>query len=569
MRVHYLLLAVAVVASSGCDDAVLPSALGSLRVSIATTGGDLDEDGYGLTVDGGPAQSVSVSASTLLNDLDPGPHTLELGGIAHNCTAAGDNPRTVTVVADETVTVDFAVSCVATGFQISAPSSGPDLDPDGYRVTVDGGQETTLPTNGRVFITRLDPGTHTIALSHVADHCTLEGENPRAITIADGETAQVAFTVTCVATKGAVAVTAATSGLDAPSVGYRVRVDDRPERGLALNGTVVILGLSAGDHSVTIGGVPTNCAIVGDNPRTVTVSVGGATRDTARTTAELTCEAIWHLAYSRHVPGYYYANVARVAVTSADGLDTTSITWGDEPDWSPDGRRIVFTGCDDYYYAYDCGIAVMNANGTELARLTDNSTDNHGTWSPDGAKIAFTRMQRTGRTGRRLPFLMNADGSGAAAVLLPATVQSSAHPAWSPDGATLAFTCRIATDNDDICIVRPDGTGFTRLTSDPVHDARPSWHPDGSRIAFTTSRFGGSSEIAVMNADGSDVQRLAPGTSAIHPAWSHDGTKIAFTQFVCDIYAGCTILGLSVMNADGTGLTRLTTGDDHAPVWRP
>ncbi len=142
-------------------------------------------------------------------------------------------------------------------------------------------------------------------------------------------------------------------------------------------------------------------------------------------------------------------------------------------------------------------------------------------------------------------------------------------PAWSPDGTRLAFTCVVDSGNSDICVINANGTGFTRLTSDPGQDALPAWKPDGSRIAFATTRYAGAYELATMNPDGGDVTRLSPGTAAWDPAWKPDGSKIVVANVVCDPSSGCSSRGLLVMNAAGTGLTMLTAGADYAPAWRP
>jgi len=83
-----------------------------------------------------------------------------------------------------------------------------------------------------------------------------------------------------------------------------------------------------------------------------------------------------------------------------------------------------------------------------------------------------------------------------------------------------------------------------------------------------------------MNADGSKQRRLATARSTLPPAWSPDGRRIAFESgrgycrldghFVDERNAH-TDVHISVANADGSGLLRVTDGPggDCAPVWSP
>jgi TolB protein len=85
----------------------------------------------------------------------------------------------------------------------------------------------------------------------------------------------------------------------------------------------------------------------------------------------------------------------------------------------------------------------------------------------------------------------------------------------------------------------------------------------GNRIAFTSSRDG-NTDIYVMNADGTGVTRLTDNPADDRaPSWSPDGRRIAFASTRngnSEIY---------VMNADGTGVTRLTADahNDGDPAW--
>jgi len=99
------------------------------------------------------------------------------------------------------------------------------------------------------------------------------------------------------------------------------------------------------------------------------------------------------------------------------------------------------------------------------------------------------------------------------------------------------------------------------LTNNPAQDEWPAWSPDGSKILFL-SASDGRGEIYVMNADGSGVTQLTTMGTAFDPAWSPDGTKIAFDDGN-EIY---------VINADGSGLRNITNDPAHfdgTPVWSP
>jgi TolB protein len=121
--------------------------------------------------------------------------------------------------------------------------------------------------------------------------------------------------------------------------------------------------------------------------------------------------------------------------------------------------------------------------------------------------------------------------------------------------------------NWDIYTMNADGSGVTRLTTDPGVDTQPSFSPDGRRIAFASNRSG-NFDIYTMNADGSDVVRLTtdPGVET-QPSFSPDGSQIVFiakrgASWYGDVY---------LMNADGTDQVRLTTegGIEDGPTFSP
>jgi TolB protein len=145
-------------------------------------------------------------------------------------------------------------------------------------------------------------------------------------------------------------------------------------------------------------------------------------------------------------------------------------------------------------------------------------------------------------------------------------------PAWSPDGRKLAFVSR-RDGNSEIYVMNADGSDQENLTRQSASDSDPNWSRDGRRIVFV-SRRDGNSEIYVMNADGSGLRNLTRAPSDdLDPAWSPDGRAIAFVQECMprpgDPQWRCGGTYLYVVNADGSGLRRLTTVRGHAltPSW--
>jgi TolB protein len=95
-------------------------------------------------------------------------------------------------------------------------------------------------------------------------------------------------------------------------------------------------------------------------------------------------------------------------------------------------------------------------------------------------------------------------------------------------------------------------------------DTSPSYSPDGKRIVFESDR-GGRQQLYVMNADGSGQTRISFGDGAYStPVWSPKGDLIAFTKQ----HGGKFSIG--VMRPDGSGERILTTGfHNEGPTWAP
>ncbi len=119
-----------------------------------------------------------------------------------------------------------------------------------------------------------------------------------------------------------------------------------------------------------------------------------------------------------------------------------------------------------------------------------------------------------------------------------------------------------------------DGSKVTRVSRTGLRESRPAWSPDGSRIAYVRRMNNANHEIYVMNADGSGATRLTnrPDSVESEPNWSPDGQRIAFISN--ERPTANTLVGrfhVWVMNADGSDQTLLTDigGSNTSPDWSP
>jgi TolB protein len=139
--------------------------------------------------------------------------------------------------------------------------------------------------------------------------------------------------------------------------------------------------------------------------------------------------------------------------------------------------------------------------------------------SPDGKSIAAARTYK----GLPAIYLMKADGSGLTRVVGDSDFNMA--PAWSPDGQWLAFdhwTQGVPTPKGAIFVIKPDGTGFRRVTAETSPPGTgASWSPDGTQIAYW-----GVDGLHVINVDGTADTALRQGVA--HPAWSPDGSQFAY-----------------------------------------
>src|SRR5204862_6885680 len=91
------------------------------------------------------SKAIGINNSVTFSGLSPGNHSVQLNGLAQNCSVSS-NPRTVSITVGNTTATTFSVSCAPTtgSLAVTPNTTATNLDPDAYTPTVDGRHGTAI-----------------------------------------------------------------------------------------------------------------------------------------------------------------------------------------------------------------------------------------------------------------------------------------------------------------------------------------------------------------------------------------------------------------------------------------
>jgi Tol biopolymer transport system component len=150
-----------------------------------------------------------------------------------------------------------------------------------------------------------------------------------------------------------------------------------------------------------------------------------------------------------------------------------------EPEFSPDGGRIVFARIRRLASGQEeSAVFVVRANGRGERQLTRFEPGlEHPRWAPTGRGIIFNVEKPDPADPAGGIFTVRANGAGLRALLRGTSSLVGFKPDYSPDGRHVLFGCFvISQEQDDLCVMRSDGTRVRNITRTPrVAENYPVW----------------------------------------------------------------------------------------------
>ena len=242
-----------------------------------------------------------------------------------------------------------------------------------------------------------------------------------------------------------------------------------------------------------------------------------------------------------------YGSIWRIDLASSEAFELTyDRHYHSSPDWSPDGRWIVYTAD---HGGRTIQLQVLNLETGQSHALTDDSNlYADPAFSPDGNRLAYVSTEPNGYFNIYVRPIREGRWTG------PATALTRDHsygktrlyfgewdmhiqPAWSPDGKELLLLSNrgVPLGSGHVWRMPADRPGMAKaepvLKEQSLYRTRPHVSPDGKRFVYSST--GGAADqfnhLYVLPTTGGAPYKLTFGRyDHFHPRWSPDGERIAY-----------------------------------------
>ena len=240
-----------------------------------------------------------------------------------------------------------------------------------------------------------------------------------------------------------------------------------------------------------------------------------------------------------------------------------------DPDWlgrfnflalSPDGRQLALSVIEGGH----TDLWIKQLDHGPLTRLTFEGNINYRpAWTPDGRSVGFI----SDRTGRSLPYVARADGSGPTArIAIPDTNQID-EIEWSRDGQWMVYRTGVVAGLRRIGKWRIGDSTAAAIEPGRFDQYMPTLSPDGRWLAYVTVESGREQVYVRPFPNTSDARWQVSSAGGSSPVWSRSGRELFFADSTNQIVAVAVTPG--AISSFGTPSPLFPMGDLILPPCSP